>query len=82
MRIAPGSQYVPKPAAPGPVTIVVPGIPEAHETYELTPAGLLPLKHKRVTGGMQITIDDFQLSAIGSFLGAEQEGGHAFNRAI
>ena len=46
------------------MTIVVPGIPEAHETYELTPAGLLPLRHKRVTGGMQITIDDFQLCSM------------------
>ena len=64
MRIAPGSQYVPKPAAPGPITIVVPGIPDAHESYELTPAGLLPLAHKRVTGGMQITIDNFQLSSM------------------
>jgi hypothetical protein len=64
MRIAPGSQYIPRPAAPGPTTIVAPGIPEAHSAYELTPAGLQLLKHKRVTGGEQITIDDFQLSSM------------------
>ena len=64
MRIARGSQFVPRPASPGPTTIVVPGIPENHSAYELTPAGLPPLKHKRVTGGEQITIDDFELSSM------------------
>jgi hypothetical protein len=63
MRIAHYSQYAPQPAT-GPGTIVVPGVPEGHEAYELTPAGLLPLKHQRVTGGMQIAIDDFQLTSM------------------
>ncbi len=63
MRIAAGSQYVPKPAS-GPGTIIVPGVPEGYDAYELTPAGLKPLKHNRVTGGMQVTLDEFQLSSM------------------
>ncbi|HEV2970701.1 MAG TPA: hypothetical protein VGY55_12090 [Pirellulales bacterium] len=67
MRVAPHSQYIPylpEQAAHGPVTIVVPGIPEWHSAFELTPAGLLPLKHTRGTGGEHITIDDFQFSSM------------------
>jgi hypothetical protein len=63
MRIAPGSQYAPKPAT-GEGNVIVPGVPEGYDAYELTPAGLQPLKHKRVTGGMQITLDDFQLTSM------------------
>ena len=63
MRIATGSQYVPKPVS-GPGAIIVPGVPEGYDAYELTPAGLLPLKHARVTGGMQVTVDEFQLTAM------------------
>jgi len=64
MRLAHGSQYVPQPATAGPAAIVVPGVPESHSVYELTPAGLRPLNHKRVTGGIQVTLDDFQLAAL------------------
>ncbi|HEV3416257.1 MAG TPA: hypothetical protein VG056_05575 [Pirellulales bacterium] len=67
IRIAPHSQYIPylpEKATHEPVTIVVPGIPEWHSAFELTPAGLLPLKHTRGTGGEHITIDDFQLSSM------------------
>lgn len=64
MRLAAGSQHVPKPKATAPATIVVPGVPESHAVYELTPVGLRPINHERVTGGTQITIDEFQLSAL------------------
>jgi hypothetical protein len=64
MRLAPGSQHVPRPMATAPAAIVVPGVPESHEVYELTPVGLRPINHKRVTGGTQITIDQFQLTAL------------------
>jgi hypothetical protein len=63
MRIAPGSQYAPKPAT-GEGNVIVPGVPEGNDAYELTPAGLQPLKHKRVAGGMQITLEDFQLTSM------------------
>ena len=64
MRLASGSQHVPRPMATAPASIVVPGVPESHEVYELTPVGLRPINHKRVTGGTQITIDEFQLTAL------------------
>ncbi len=64
MRLAAGSQFVPKPAAASEITITIPGAPEAHNVYELSPAGLQPLKHRRVTGGVQITLEDFQLSSL------------------
>jgi hypothetical protein len=64
MRLANGSQHVPRPMATAPAAIVVPGVPESHEVYELTPVGLRPINHKRVTGGTQVTIDEFQLSAL------------------
>ena len=64
MRLAKGSQHVPRPMATAPAAIVVPGVPESHEVYELTPVGLRPINHKRVTGGTQITIDEFQLTAL------------------
>lgn len=64
MRLASGSQHVPRPMATAPASIVVPGVPESHEVYELTPVGLRPINHKRVTGGTQVTIDEFQLTAL------------------
>lgn len=64
MRLAPGSQHVPRPMATAPASIVVPGVPESHQVYEFTPVGLRPINHQRVTGGTQITIDEFQLSAM------------------
>jgi hypothetical protein len=64
MRLAPASQYLPRPATSGPVSLVVPGVPESHAVYEITPVGLRPLNHERVTGGMQVTIDEFQLASL------------------
>ena len=64
MRLAPGSQYVPRPAESGPVSLIVPGVPESHAVYEITPVGLRPLNHERVTGGTQVTIDEFQLASL------------------
>ena len=64
MRLAAGSQHVPRPLATAPASIVVPGVPESHSVYELTPVGLRPINHRRVTGGTEVTIDEFQLSAL------------------
>jgi hypothetical protein len=52
------------PVAPdGPTTLVVPGVPESHEIYELTPVEVRSVRHRRVAGGTQIEIDDFVLTA-------------------
>ena len=44
------------------LALVVPGVPEASNAYELTPGGVQPLRHKRVAGGMQSHLDEFGLT--------------------
>jgi hypothetical protein len=38
----------------------VPGVPEAHQAWEVSPGGLRPLRHKRVTGGISLTLESFR----------------------
>jgi len=45
-------------------TLVVPGVPDDYGVYEVTPAGLRPLRHKRITGGTAIAIEDFLLTSL------------------
>lgn len=59
MWLGPAAQYVPGQSAANNVTLVVPGVPESISAYELAPGGLRPLLHKRVVGGMQVTLDEF-----------------------
>jgi hypothetical protein len=59
---SPGAQFVPGQSAANAVTLTVPGVPEAISAYELTPGGIQPLRHKRVTGGTRVTLDEFGLS--------------------
>jgi hypothetical protein len=56
---APKAQCVPPQSAANSVSLVVPGVPEASEAYELSPSGLLSLPSKRVAGGMRVTFDEF-----------------------
>jgi hypothetical protein len=44
--------------------IVAPGVPETSNAYQWTPAGLRPLRQRRVTGGLQIVLDDFSHTAV------------------
>jgi hypothetical protein len=62
-RVGPHSQYLPEHASSASVSFVVPGVPESHDLIELTAGGVRPLKHKRVTGGTLITLDDFDTTA-------------------
>jgi hypothetical protein len=68
MRVAKGSQFIPQYlpsfAAKTAEAITVAGVPEDNRVYELTPAGLTLLKHQKVTGGTQISFDEFQLSSM------------------
>lgn len=57
-RNAAHAQYVPQHGGSS-VSFIIPGVPESHDLVELTAGGLRPLKHKRVTGGTLITLDDF-----------------------
>ena len=59
-----GAQCVPGQAATQVVSFVVPGVPEAVSAYLLAPGGLQPLEHKRVTGGVRVTIENFALSSL------------------
>jgi len=46
------------------VTILVPGVPEAHQAWEVGPGGLKPLRHRRATGGVAVTLDHFTSHAL------------------
>jgi len=59
---APGSQCVPPQSATNALTLVAPGVPEASNAYELTAQGMQSLRHKRVTGGVSVTLDEFGLT--------------------
>jgi hypothetical protein len=58
-RIGRHAQFLPQHGEGDRVSFVVPGIPESHDIMELTSGGLRPLKHKRVTGGTLIALEDF-----------------------
>ena len=47
-----------------PLTVLVPGVPEAHQAWEVSPGGLKPVRHKRVTGGISLTLDSFRSHAL------------------
>ncbi len=61
--VGPGAQLVPGQSTGKRVSFVVPGVPESNNAYLLTPGRLSPLKHKRVTGGVQVTLEEFSLSS-------------------
>ena len=52
------------PAESAPVTLLMNGIPEAHQAWEVTPGGLRPLRHRRVTGGVSVVLDPFRASSL------------------
>ena len=39
-----------------PLRMIVPGIPESNDVYQLTVSGLTPLEHRRVTGGTEVVV--------------------------
>lgn len=47
-----------------PLNILIPGIPEAHRPWEITHSTLRPLQHRRVTGGVTMTLDNFHAAAV------------------
>ncbi|MBI3463776.1 MAG: hypothetical protein HY000_12070 [Planctomycetes bacterium] len=59
-----GSQFVPGQSAGNSISFVIPGVPEDHRAYEITPAGVKPLETRRVTGGTSATLDEFGLTSI------------------
>ncbi len=47
-----------------PLTLLVPGVPEPHRPWALTHSTLRPLEHRRVTGGVSMTLDNFHAAAV------------------
>jgi hypothetical protein len=68
------------PANEAPLTILVPGVPEAHQAWEVSPGGLRPLRQQRVTGGVSVTLDDFMTHAIVLFSGEPAVTAHVQSR--
>ena len=64
MWLAPGSQCVAPLAAANPLYLTLPGIPESSNIFELSAGRLQPLRHRRQSGGTQVTLDEFGLSSL------------------
>jgi hypothetical protein len=86
-RCVQGSQIVARryaggdvPANEAPLTILVPGVPEAHQAWEVSPGGLRPLRQQRVTGGVSVTLDDFMTHATILFSGEPAVTAHIQSR--
>ena len=62
MWAAPGAQFVPAQSATNNLLLTVPGLPESASAYQLTPGNVQALRHKRVTGGTRVTIEEFGLT--------------------
>ena len=62
--MAAGGQYVLGQSAGNGLAFVVPGVPDANEAHEITPAGLRPLRNQRVAGGMRVTLDEFGMTSM------------------
>jgi len=59
------AQFVPAQAAATGISFTVPGVPDSHRAYELTPAGLSSVRDKkRVAGGIRVTLDEFGVSSM------------------
>ena len=55
------AQYATAQATAASLALVVPGAPESSNAYWLAPGGIQPLRHKRATGGIRVTIEPFVL---------------------
>ena len=86
-RCVQGSQIVARryagsdvPPNEAPLTILVPGVPEAHQAWEVAAGGLKPLRQQRVTGGVSVTVDDFLTHSIILFSGEPAVTAHVQDR--
>jgi len=63
------------------LALLVPGVPEAHQAWEVHPGGLRPARQKRVTGGVSITLDGFRSTGLVLLSGEPAVTGHVQERA-
>jgi hypothetical protein len=82
-RCVQGSQVVARryegPDVPGedlPLSILVPGVPEAHRAWEVAAGGLRPMRQSRVTGGVSVTFDAFATHGMVLLSGEPAVTGH------
>jgi len=47
-----------------PLTLLLPGVPEAHRCWEVAAGGLKPLRQRRVAGGVSVVLDGFLTSTV------------------
>jgi hypothetical protein len=59
-----GAQFVAGQLAANDLNIIVPGIPDAAQAWQVTPAEVRMLKRERVAGGTRLTLPEFDLTAI------------------
>jgi len=86
-RSVPGAQIVARrygggdlPRHDAPLTILVPGVPEAHQAWEIAAGGLRPLQQRRVTGGVSVTMNSFLSFGLVLFSGDPVITGHMQER--
>ncbi len=61
---APAAQCVVGQAAAPKITLTLPGLSEAHEAYQILSGTLRPLRRDRIPGGVQVSLDEFDLTAM------------------
>ncbi len=64
MLLERGAQCVCGKAVATGATLMVPGVPEAYQAYQVMPAGVLPLERQRVAGGMRLTLQEFDVAGL------------------
>ncbi|NCA10672.1 hypothetical protein EBR56_02500 [bacterium] len=63
------------------LTLLVPGVPEAHQAWEVVPGGLRPTRQRRVNGGVSITLDGFRSAGLVLLSGEPAVTSHVQERA-
>lgn len=64
IRWQPRSGHAAASRGEGPVSFVVPAVPETHEAYLITPVALPRVPRKRVTGGVRVTLESLHSTAM------------------
>ena len=59
----PGKNTFPSDAPAGPVNLIIPAVPEATYSFEVTPVDVHPIRRNPVAGGSAMALDDFPLTA-------------------
>lgn len=49
------------PRSAGPLSFVVPGVAESSEAFLVTPGGIQRVRHRRVTGGVRVSLEELPL---------------------